>query len=168
MEVKQNQNQIVINLGNSLLEWDTPEFIKYHTGRAWKIAAIGVVLLLLGISALLQSLTFALVILAFAFTYYILFNRLPGILRIKLCEKGIQIGSSKIPYENIHGYWIIDNPPISETFSIRIKGKVLGDMTYLRINTKPDQIRQVLNGKIPEMPKQSESGLDIFLKLLRI
>lgn len=150
------------------ISWQSPEFLQYKRGLAWKLTALVSILAFAALGYLYLSWTFSLAIVTFAIVYYLLDRKDPKILEVVVSDIGIKVGSRKYPYSKIQGFWIIYNPPYVSTLNLRIKGNALHDVEIQLVNQNPAEIRELLLDKIPEYEGKEESFIDILLSLLRI
>ena len=156
------------NQNKTLLIWKAPEFIPYHRGVKWLIAA-GVILALLVIYAIYtDSATMAMALIAIAGAYYLTHRQQPKIIDVEINELGIEVDDKFYPYSQINSFWIIYHPPYVQTLYIKLGGKVKKTISIQLGNQNPAELRSFLTKEIPEVEGGEESMMDTLTRLFKL
>ncbi len=154
---------------DAVLSWIAPEAIKHQKrGILWKI-----LIFILILSAVLwgfynDAWTFSVAIIAFVIVYYVVNLEHPKDVEIKISDIGIKVGSRKYSFNRIKAFWIIYDPPYTNTLNIRVLGEMSTDITIQLGEQHPAPLREFLIGKIPELEGQSEKLSDIIFRIFKI
>lgn len=150
------------------ITWIAPEVVRHERGTVWK--TIAALLVVLGAIAafMYSSWSFGLAILACAVAYFLEHLEHPKYVDVKISEIGIKAGTRAYPYSKIKSFWIIYEPPYVSTLNLRVVGQYPGNITIQLDGQDPAAVREYLMSKIPELPGQSESLSDIFIRIFKI
>lgn len=152
----------------AIFSWVAPETIQHQRGTTWKIIASIVALSAMLLGIYLGAWSFSLAIATFIGAYYLINLEHPKDVEVKISEIGIKVGSRKYSFSKIKAFWLIYNPPYTQTLNIRVSGEFLVDITIQLGGHSPAPVREYLMAKIPEMEGQSEKLSDLILRLLKI
>lgn len=153
---------------DAVISWIAPEVVRHERGVLWKTVA-GLTFLVGSIVAFLyDAWTFGLAIFACGVVYYIEHLEHPKDVEVKLSEIGVKYGSRKYSYNKIKSFWIIYEPPFVATLNLRVIGHYPGIVTIQLHGQDPAAVREYLISKVPELPGQSESLSDIFIRIFKI
>jgi len=151
-----------------ILTWYTPEFDYYQRGIIWKIIAS---LIVFGSSFLAfwsGAWSFGVLILVFAFVYYLIYFKSPNLLKAEVNDKGILYGKNFYRFENIKNFWVIYNPPFTRALYLKLSDRMLDEIKIIIPKESPEKLREILKIKIKELSGKSETIQEVFSKILKI
>ncbi len=152
----------------TLLEWDAPEFIKHPKGQVWFFVAGLFVLGLISYAIITRSWTMAVAFIVLAGVYYLSHHHEPRQIKVKLTKIGVQVGSRKIPYNQIKAFWIIYKPPAVKTLKLLTTDKILGELAIQLDGQAPGEVRTTLMKHVPEYEGKEESFVDLLIRSTRL
>ena len=156
------------NIGETILQWEIPEFVKHHRTRAWYLVA-GVIAGIFLIYALFTlNFLFAIIIMIGAVIVVVDDRRHPRLFDFRLTDRGAVIGPKFYPYKEMDRFWIIYEPP--EVKNIYFSFKTIGrtNFTVPLADANPLEVRDLLLDFIPEdLDQETESPTDSLRRILR-
>jgi len=151
-----------------LLEWQAPEFVRQAKNRNWYLVAGILTLCLVAYALYTGSATMAIVFIVLAGVYILTHNQEPKMVSVKITQMGIFVGSVFYPYNMISAFWIVYNPPVIRTLSLKVLGKTLSKVTIQLNEQSPVEVKALLLKEVPEMEGQQETMSEILIRLMRL
>lgn len=138
------------------ISWLAQEFIQHTKSTAWFVVVTAIGVAFIAFFALqrdfLTALLFTLMLI-----FVILFARQkPRELTIKVNARGISIGQSHIPYQQIKSFWLVYQPPDIKTLNIETTAYLNRSLTIQLERQNPIIVRNYLNRFIIEDLEKSE------------
>lgn len=152
----------------TLLEWQTPEFIPTPRTKTWYIVAGLVVagLVLYGIWS--QSWTMVIAFLMIAVLFLLTEKQAPKEVKIVITDMGIEYKGVFHPYHHINAFWMVYHPPYVRLLYLRLSnGKHYKLLRIELDHQKPQEVREVLLKEIPEIEGAQEPATDLLARILR-
>ena len=134
------------------IAWTAPEHEHIERGADWFAALAVIVLAIAATSVLFGNIFFAILIIVAGFTLALIARREPEVVEFALSEKGVRVGGTLHPYDEIISFWVEeDDKPLLliDTVQVMTPNLVipLGD-------ANPDEIRAYLSERADEVPMQ--------------
>jgi hypothetical protein len=153
--------------GAPLLSWRAPEHIHVRPNqRAVMIATVGLALIVayaVYTNSPLMAITFILI----GIVGYLFITRDPREFEFTITNKGIVIGRTLYAFDDLHSFWIFDEPPLEGVVSLHTSG-LLAPFLHLPLGEiAPEEVREVLSAFLPE-EKQEPTVIDTLEKMLHI
>lgn len=169
-ETKNNRIDIqsVGNSDNTIVEWDTPEFINHERSPRWFLYAGTILLILIGYAVYTGSATMAIVFVVLGGLYYLTHNQEPKVIKVQITDMGIRYGEKFYPYNQINSYWMVYHPPYVRTLNLVISDKSKTRIVIQLDSQDPAEVRKALAREIPEIEGAGESMSEILIRLLRL
>lgn len=169
---KKGRNELPVvehHIGSVKLAWTVPEYEKYERSRLWYILA-GVAILLLLIYALAMSnFLFAVIIIIFSLITVVQFIREPERIEIKIASKGLVIGHSFYPYDEVKQFWIAYDPPTIKTLYFHFNKVLKPEISIPLKNMNPLKVREALLDHVKEdLDREDETTSDYLRRLLKL
>ncbi len=144
------------------IEWTAPEYI--HTEKTtdwyWIVMIIGISIAI--ISIIMNNVIFAVLIIVSCVTLALFASRPPGSIRVKINNKGVQMGNILYPYTQLISFWVIPDGRHPKVI-LKTKKTFMPYINILLADTDPDEVKDVLDNYIPE-----EEHVELFLEKLMI
>jgi len=134
----------------ALIEWEAPEYEAKERTADWFWALGAIAFFAIVISFILGNLLLALIIAIAAFAIYMYENREPEALRVRLSQKGIQIGDNLYPYEKAKYFWVDEDREGSPQLIVHYERSLFPHIHILIENTDPANVRAYLKEFIDE------------------
>ena len=158
-----------IDHNQTVLEWETPEFVPMPRGKKWYMTASVIMIALIAYAIFTDSATMAIVFILLAGLFFMTHKQAPRILTVKLTKLGIIYDKNFYPYNMINAFWVVYHPPYVRSLYLRInKGR---SYQYMKIELNyqdPTTVRNVLTREIPEIEGMEERMIDIITRMLRL
>lgn len=163
-EKEQNLEEIpeeTSDFGEILANWKIPEFHKHEKEKKWYIYFSLVLIALLVFSYFSQDPLFAIILVFFAFTYWLIERKDPLLLDFALSEDGIIISNKFIDYKKIQNFYIIYQPPGIKNIYFQPRNSFKPVISIPLFDQDPVAIRQILLEFLPEdIEKEERPALD--------
>lgn len=151
-----------------IISWEAPEFIQHEKSWLWfavaAFAAVGFAIW----AVLTGNWTLVVAIVVVAALYIWLHGQTPNHLEVKVSKTGIRIGNKEIPYQNMHSFWILYNPPHIKTLNIKSNSRIYPDLSIDLDEQDPAELRTFLCAHVKEDEGKEENFADIFIRLLKL
>jgi len=161
--IDQNENH-----NKTLIQWETPEFVKYERSTRWYVTAGIIVLSLIIYAIATGSASMAVVFILLGGVFFLTHNHEPKTINVEITELGIKYGQSFYAYNNIASFWILYHPPYVQTLNIETAGKGGRKIKIELNNENPVKIRKLLSKEVPEVEGASENIADWLIRLLKL
>jgi hypothetical protein len=166
MQVNDAQKATVHPYVNVYLEWQAPSYIPYNRNLAW-YAINGVIVALLVLAGfLIQSATFAIVVIVFAMVYLLVGQKDPKTLDVLVSDVGIKFGSRKIQYSEIKTYWIEYAPPYYQILHLVPQKKFEPEISISFHGINPSNLREILTKYLPEWEEKQKTITEHITRIL--
>ena len=93
--------------------------------------------------------------------------RKPQTMTCELSGVGINLGKSTYPYKNIRRFWIIYDPPHNTTLNFETTAYLNSTISVELANQNPFEVKEFLNGFLPEDLEKEESMTDAIARKLK-
>jgi len=131
----------IIDLGDEIVGWETPEYEKHERTKLWYIIAIVTALLLLLFAFLTANFLFAVIIIIVSLVIILHDSREPDMIKVSLTDEGVIVGRKFYDYDELKNFSIVYKPRqdvknLYFEFKSAIKPRLsipLGDMNPLSI-----------------------------------
>lgn len=153
---------------HSVITWTAPEHYQHNRGIIWKIVMTVLTLGAIVFGIYYDAWTFSLAIGTFAFVYVLVNFEHPKEVDVQISSVGIKVGGRKYPFSRIRAFWFVYEPPMVKTLNIRVDGELIADIVIQLGDQHPEEVRDYLIKKIPELSGKHESLTEIFLRLLKL
>lgn len=133
-------------MASKVIEWQALEH-HHHKEKTpdwfWIVGTIAIAGSILAIY--FGNILFGIVIIIAAMTVFIQSHTKPQILRYRITRRGVQIGSSIIPYSTLESFWVIDEE-INDRIILKSQKFLMPYIIipYDSMKTDPDEIREYL------------------------
>lgn len=168
-EEEKIENDPNINHNQTVLEWQTPEFVPMPRGKTWYMTASIIVIGLIAYAIFTDSATMAIVFVLLAGMFFMTHKQAPKIVSVKLTKLGIIYDKAFYPYNTVNSFWIVYHPPYVRSLYLRLtNGK---SYKYIKIELNyqnPIVVRNVLTREIPEIEGMEERMVDTLTRMLRL
>ncbi len=131
------------------ITWETYEYVYREKTADWYWAVSIIAISIAITSILFNNVLFAILILLSFFTLMMYSKRKPSILQIRIDERGIQEGKSKMPYSNIESFWVEDQL-VEHKIILKSKNKFLPYTIIPIKDVDPDDVHSHLRQYLPE------------------
>ncbi len=150
----------------NLISWSASEYIYYEkTPQYYLIAGIFVVVLFIILIIIKEWMTaFALIVIAAVL--YIFSQKKPQVLKYKITNKGINIGTNSYPYNQLKSFWFIESPS-SISIHFEPTKRISWPIIIQLGNIKQEKIRKILKKYLPEKTDQKEDYIDKIFRMIR-
>ncbi len=148
-------------------EWKTIDAHPHVRGARWY--AIGGIVVLGGSAYGLVTGSFstALVFLLIGALYFLLRNRPPREITVRLTSLGMEIAEEVIPWSEIREFWFLIGHEYCE-LHITPTARLQADRTILLRQEEVPDARAVLLTYLPERPGQQERPVDLIAKIFKL
>jgi len=152
---------------HAIVAWEAPIQPTYNRSTLWYICAIAVCGGLLGYSIWTEAWTFTLVLVLLGALYAWNHRSDSPTKHIAIHEQGFSFGKEFIPWNQCHGFWMIEGPGYVELHFERKTGR-FRDIKIQTANVKLPELRELLLHFLPEFQERHERFLDMIERLLKI
>lgn len=153
---------------HAVLEWVAPQYLQYHKGRLWFVIFALVMAGFAVYGIFTKDYYFAAAIMTFGIVYVLTHRQRPMQVKVILSRHGLKFGNHIYPYNEMKAFWILYNPPLTETINFRIKKRFLCDITIHLMDQNPAHLREFLNEYVPEWQDRQETLSESLIRLLRL
>jgi len=149
-----------------LLSWEAPSFERKAKDYRWYLAALGVILAIIGYSIWQQDWFFiGIVIIVSAVAFWYLKTTKPQRKQYAITPLGIISGDHVYPFSEIHSFWVVYRPNV-KILCLAFTRKYLPTLEVSLGNMDPVVLRSVLSKRIPEQSKRDENIVDKLVRVL--
>lgn len=149
------------------LSWSAATVHDHERSTRWYVVGACAVLACAVYGVLSGSWTFSVVILLFAFLYFLLRNHPAPIRTFRITEKGVQFENIFTPFSDLREFWIIVTPLGGELHITKKKG--LNREIVIHTGALPlDQIRSTLGQALPERADRKERLVDKIIRICKL
>ncbi len=150
-----------------LFAWISKEE-SFEKSKTWQIFMIVLVLVIASLGFYFASWSFSLLVIVFAFVYYITHKSAPSELNIKLTNIGIQISNTFYPYTSFESFTIYYIPEKKKKLILRMKNNIIAERTLDLAELDVFLIQEFLKTKIEEKPYKENFLYDAIIKIFKI
>ena len=155
--------------GETLAQWNFPEFVKFKRSKAWYFWLTIIFMLLLIYSFFTVNFLFAIIIIMAAIVFYMNYRRAPDLITFKITEDGVESDGRFFPYEDIKNFFIIYRPPEITYLFIELKSIFKPRLHIPLMNQNPLQIRRFLAEHAKEdLEKEDEPLSNYLTRILKL
>lgn len=166
---KEHHNEEEGLLGQPLMNWDFPEFIKYERTHWWYIISFVFLSGLLVYSLVVFNYLFAVILIMFAFILTMHHYQEPHTVNFLITDQGVIVGTKFFPYEELEAFWIVYDPPISKRLLFRKKNIAKSRIIIPLQDADPLEVRAHLEKFLPEDVDDPDDTLsDVIGRLFKI
>lgn len=158
----------VSDLGQTILEWQMPEYMHHEKDKRWYMIAGTIVLAILVYGLFTAQYTMVLAFALLAGVYYILHNEPPKNIKIIITALGLIIDNDFYQFSDIESFWIVYNPPNVKVLYLRPAKRLSTDIRIELMDQNPMLIRQLLQSQIKEVAGEGETFIDRMTRLLKL
>lgn len=151
-----------------LMQWYSPEFLRYERGVLWFLTAGLIDALLILYAVMTGSLTMLLVFVLIPVIYFLEHHRKPKTVEVIVSPYGIKFGDMKLAYTDIKKFWILHDPPHLNELRLHTTKKFHPEVTIPLLDIDPSIIRNYLVTQIPEWEGKQESLLDVIIRVFKL
>jgi len=151
---------------HALIAWYAPNFLRYERGWMWYLFFGLLDVALIAYAVFSDSWTMALAFIVTPLVYLWEHREKPKMVDVNISSFGIKYGHIRIPFSNIHRFWIIHEPHTDE-LHLRVKSKMHPEVVIPLMRVNPILLRQYLITQIPEWEGKQLSLIDTIARLLR-
>jgi hypothetical protein len=150
-----------------LFEWEALDAVPHVRGERWYACGAIVVIVASAWGLITGSLLTALLFLLIGAIYFLLRNRPPQLIRIRLTEVGISVRDEVLPWSQFRDFWFLIGREYCELHlgsAVRFSSdrKFLISLTYI------PKARGVLLAYLPERAGQRERMFDAITRILKL
>ena len=156
------------NYGEQLLQWKISERHIHERGMLWYfvVGIIAVVFLSYAVSS--HNFLFAFIIIMFGVILATHSLRPVVEYEVTIAEKGIKLGEKFYPWKELKQFWITQEAPAIKTLHLEFSG-FRPRLPIPMEELEPDQIRELLSGRIAENTDNTEEPISDWLaRILKI
>jgi len=147
------------------ISWSAPEFAHYEKNRGWFLGLFLITAILLAIAVLMKNFLFAFLIIVSVFLIYTQAKKRPRLIEFIISEKGVTIDEKLYPYNELHSFWIFEEPE-AQILSL-ISKKIIHPRLPIPLGDKTsEEIKEVLSIFIP-LKKQEEAFSETLARKLK-
>jgi len=162
------ENKADQRLGEVLISWEFPEFIKFDRGFWWYVVASVIALGLLAYAFFTDNRLFMIIIVLTVIIFVIANSRSPERVAFALTDTGVIVKDKFIPYPEITNFWIIYLPPHVKTLYLEPRSIFSPRIQVHLEGQNPSEVREILLQFLYEdLEKEEEPQSETFGRLLR-
>jgi hypothetical protein len=134
---------------NEPLSWQAPQHLYKEKTSDW-YWIVGIVTLSIALIAIiLNNVIFAILIIVSAFTLSLYASKKPEVVTVKIDGKGIVVGETRYPYENLDSFWV-ETREMYPKVLFKSKKLLMPFIVVLIEDVEPEEIRETLLRYLPE------------------
>jgi hypothetical protein len=149
--------------GETLAQWDFPEFIKQKRSTAWYFWLIVLFGALLVYAFININFLFAIIIIMSAIVFYLIYRREPEQIIFRIMEDGVESDGHFFPYELAKHFFIIYKPPEIMYLFVEFKSTTKPRLNIPLMNQNPLEIRRILAEYLTENLEKEDEPLSNYL-----
>ncbi|MFH1632037.1 MAG: hypothetical protein ABIA47_03420 [bacterium] len=157
-----------IDVGESLVSWETWEFPPHERSRLWYIATVvvGIGLLIYAIAS--ANYLFAIIILMMGVIVMISGLRHPDQVIVHITDQGVVLGDEFFSYDEIKDFSIVYSPPEVKLLYVDFVSMLKPMLTIPLEDANPNVIRDaLLQYSFENLERESETVSDLFRRLYK-
>lgn len=161
--------QIPEDIGEVLVDWEFPEYIKRTRSKTWYVVVGGLVVLALIYAIWTMNILFAVILVLGVFIIAIQHLQPARNVAVSIGEDGIILDESFYPYKVLKNFWIIYEPPEIKYLYLGFKASVRGHLSIPLHDVNPIKVREILLNYIDEdFEKEDEDINETFSRMMNI
>lgn len=154
-------------VGNPLLSWRAPEHIHVRPNPRGLMISTVLLALIIAYAVFTNSPLMAITFILIGIVGYLFITRDPREFEFMVTSKGLVGGKTLYAFEDIHSFWIHEEPPLEGVLSLNSNG-ILSPFIHIPIGDVPaEELRDLLLDYIPE-EKHEPTVIDTLEKMLHI
>jgi len=151
-----------------VISWEAPEYVQHEKGLFWFILAAIAAVALIAYGVIVANWTMIVAIIVIGALYFWLHGQTPKHVKIMVSRTGIKFGDNEIPYQNMHSFWIIYNPPHVKTLNIKASSRFYPDLAIELGDQDPAELRTFLCAHVREHEGKEEQFADQIIRILKL
>ncbi|MFZ1654955.1 MAG: hypothetical protein WAT84_03955 [Candidatus Moraniibacteriota bacterium] len=156
-----------MNAGTPLLSWRAPEHIHVRPNPRGLMVSTVLLALIIAYAIFTNSPIMAITFFLIGIVGYLFLTRDPREFEFAVTSKGILGGKTLYAFEDIHSFWIYDEPPLEGVLSLHSNG-IISPYIHIPIgDVPPEELRDLLLDYVLE-EKHIPTVIDTLEKMLHI
>lgn len=155
--------------GKILLSWEFPERAEYQRGKSWYFGAIIIFVAVFIYSIITANYLFSIILILFGLIYFFHSKERSLMVKIKIYEDGVMVGSKFYDWEEIKSFSLIYKPHQTQRLYFDLKNTFLSDFSIPLEGENPLKVRNILKQYLDEdLEKIEETMIDRLNRWLKI
>ena len=154
-------------VGNPVLSWRAPEHIHVRPNPRGLMISTVLLALIIAYAVFTNSPLMAITFILIGIVGYLFVTRDPREFDFSITSKGIVGGKTLYAFDDIHSFWIHEEPPLEGVLSLHSNG-ILSPFIHIPLGDLPAaKLREVIGAFVPE-EKHEPTVIDTLEKMLHI
>jgi len=164
-----NEKQNISDIGEIIVSWVFPEYVKYHRTSIWYFWFSVISLGFLSYSLIKLNFFLAVIVILFASIIFLHDMKEPMNISFHLGENGIILGNKMFDYQDLGSFWIVYEPLTIKKLYLEFNSLWKPPLAIPLTTQDPLRIREFLISKLKEnIERDSEPLSDQFGRLLKL